>query len=76
MSKTTYQKTGIQHSNGSLWCLSFFQQTTKFEISNLALQLQEVICRDKSRSDVLVHDDKGMFLEVPNADARMNQHKK
>ena len=55
---------------------SSFSEEQQFEISNLALQLQEVICLDKSRSDVVVHDDKGMFLEVPNADARMNQCKK
>ncbi len=55
---------------------SSFSEEQQFEISNLALQLQEVICLDKSRSDVVVHDDKGMFLEVPNADARMNQRKK
>ena len=55
---------------------SSFSEEQQFEISNLALQLQEVICLYKSRSDVLVHDDKGMFLEVPNADAQMNQRKK
>ena len=55
---------------------SSFSEEQQFEISNLALQLQEVICLDKSRSDVVVHDNKGMFLEVPNADARMNQRKK
>jgi hypothetical protein len=53
-----------------------FSEQQQFEISNLALQLQECVSFDKSRSDVVVHDDKGMFLEVPNAHARMNQRKK
>jgi hypothetical protein len=55
---------------------SSFSEEQQFEISNLALQLQEVVCFDKSRTHVVVHDDKGMFLEVPNVDARMNQRKK
>ena len=53
-----------------------FSEPQQFDISNLALQLQEVMCLDKSRSDVVVHHNKGMILEVPNADARMNQRKK
>ena len=52
---------------------SSFSEEQQFEISNLALELQEVVCLDKSRSDVIIDDEKGMFLEVPTAETRLNQ---
>ncbi len=55
---------------------SSFSEEQQFEISNLALELQEVVCLDKSRSDVMIDDEKGMFLEVPTAETRLNQRKK
>jgi len=55
---------------------SSFSEEQQFEISNLALELQEVVCLDKSRSDVIIDDEKGMFLEVPTAETRLNQRKK
>jgi len=39
-------------------------------------KLQEVICLDKSRNDVVFDDNRAMILELPNSLARMTQRKK
>jgi hypothetical protein len=38
--------------------------------------LQELVCLDKSRSDVVFDDNRELILEVPNSLARMTQLKK
>ena len=46
---------------------SSFSEEQQFEISSLALKLQDVVCLDKSRSDEVFDDNRGMILEVPNS---------
>ena len=55
---------------------SSFSEEQQFEISSLVLKLQEVVCLNKSRNDVVFDDNRGMILEVPNSLARMTQRKK